>query len=227
MPYVNILTTAGNEYDSSSSYQVGDICTYNGTAYRCIKRTSGDWNDERWVSLGSTPLTLDKSYSSCTTLAAILPTHRSDTSTDDPTLTITVNYTTPSDVSRDDMLKISDLLDNQKLRSLLWINDLPTDGILSTVSFENWVSRSFPDDGTDEAGTWIWSLFSPLCTMTMQIHWVLSPIGPLLDSVTINIIFNQTSANIYTLLKSYMMLPDSDPGHYPGITLVPVISSLI
>jgi len=37
-----------NTYDTTHSYQVGDLCIYSGTIYRCKAVTSGAWVSGNW-----------------------------------------------------------------------------------------------------------------------------------------------------------------------------------
>lgn len=36
------------DYDTSTSYAIGDFCKYNGLYYRCKSATSGNWNSSKW-----------------------------------------------------------------------------------------------------------------------------------------------------------------------------------
>ncbi|MDE6052161.1 MAG: hypothetical protein K2G55_00050 [Lachnospiraceae bacterium] len=43
-------TGAAAEYESESVYKSGDYCLHNGTLYKCVQDTEGEWNAESWKS---------------------------------------------------------------------------------------------------------------------------------------------------------------------------------
>lgn len=42
------MVTLANPYDPTSSYIVGETCTYKGNVYECISPASGAWDGTKW-----------------------------------------------------------------------------------------------------------------------------------------------------------------------------------
>lgn len=38
------------EYDDTVTYEVGEYCIYNGTLYKCVGETTGEFDAEKWVT---------------------------------------------------------------------------------------------------------------------------------------------------------------------------------
>ena len=55
-PYYTFGTrkTTAQEYNTSTTYAVGDLCVYNGKQYVCVSATTGSWNSIKWrLTLGN------------------------------------------------------------------------------------------------------------------------------------------------------------------------------
>lgn len=46
-------TEGADNYSTSHSYQVGELCKYNGQIYKCISATSGTWSASKWQQVMS------------------------------------------------------------------------------------------------------------------------------------------------------------------------------
>ena len=47
---IDLQGNIGAEYDSTSSYSVGDYVLYDGDLYVCTTATTGDWDSSDWTS---------------------------------------------------------------------------------------------------------------------------------------------------------------------------------
>ncbi len=206
-----ILTTATDEYNPNSTYYAGDVCTYQGTLYRCVAQTSSTWDSDAWILELTSAVSIQRSYTPEINCAMDFPLSTATPSYDDGTTTITLSYPTPTWAGIVTN-SFTNFMSEDRVRAILWPNTDPELALVANVAFHDFVF----DGSNFENGVVTLSCFSPLCTLV-----VASNAAEGSEGTTITIAFNAVGASMYALLKSIMQ-----GGQYPGVKLVPVVAYL-